>query len=340
MPRISCARARLRPAGDRSTPRESEGFFVIADDGAQIARAPAVRHSAAAIGVEMKRRTATQTRDLEPYLARLKRFSLLTAEEEQALARARGGDRASSLARLVTANLGFVVKVALEYRRCGLSAADLIQEGNIGLLKAAERFDPDRNVRFLTYAAPWIRASILAFIMRSFSLVRVGTTEASKKLFYSLARARREAGADHPLGEDDDGSLEIARKLKVKPGEVHEMTRRLAGRDVSLEALAALPALKQLEPLVDQRPGQDELLASAQEHARVRTSVRKALGRLDSRERFVVEQRVMLDAPATLADVGDRLRISCERTRQLESRATRKLRRELNAFLVALRNVG
>jgi RNA polymerase sigma-32 factor len=249
----------------------------------------------------MKRRTATP-RDLEPYLASLERFSLLTAEEEQALARARGGDRAPSLARLVTANLRFVVKVALQYRRCGLSAADLIQEGNIGLLKAAERFDPDRNVRFLSYAAPWIRASIHAFIMRSCSLVRVGRTQASRKL----------------LG----------------------MTRRLAGRDVALEALEASPAQRMAHPLVDQRPTQDDLLASAQEHAQVRTSVHEALARLDSRERFVVEQRVMRDAPATLADVGDRLRVSCERARQLESRATQKLRRELNPVVEALRNVG
>src|SRR5918911_1327449 len=165
---------------------------------------------------------------LELYLSEINQFPLLTVEEEQNLARLyrrKGDTRAAH--RLVTANLRFVVKVAYEYRSYGFKMADLIQEGNIGLMKAVQKFDPDKGIRLISYAVWWIRAYIQNYILKSWSLVKLGTTQAQRKLFFSLARTRREleklnGTADGPLGNVD----EIARRLHVKPSEVREMEQR------------------------------------------------------------------------------------------------------------------
>src|SRR6266568_484149 len=189
----------------------------------------------------MKREALSSTASsLELYLSEINQFPLLAVEEEQSLARTyrrKGDTRAAH--RLVTANLRFVVKVAYEYRSYGFKMADLIQEGNIGLMKAVQKFDPDKGIRLISYAVWWIRAYIQNYILKSWSLVKLGTTQAQRKLFFSLARTKRELdkmSAEHGCDSDGEDSSKIAKELKVKPGEVEEMTQRMLGRDLSLDA--------------------------------------------------------------------------------------------------------
>src|SRR5512144_3133598 len=180
----------------------------------------------------MKRASISSTAtSLELYLSEINRFPLLSVDEEQRLARtyaATGDTRAAH--RLVTANLRFVVKVAYEYRSYGFKVSDLIQEGNIGLMKAVQKFDPDKGIRLISYAVWWIRAYIQNYILKSWSLVKLGTTQAQRKLFFSLARTKRELdkmSAEHGFDSDGEDASKIAKKLRVKPGEVREMELRM-----------------------------------------------------------------------------------------------------------------
>src|SRR5690349_18086963 len=186
----------------------------------------------------MKRESVPSTSSsLELYLSEINQFPLLTVEEEQNLARLyrrKGDSRAAH--RLVTANLRFVVKVAYEYRSYGFKMADLIQEGNIGLMKAVQKFDPDKGIRLISYAVWWIRAYIQNYILKSWSLVKLGTTQAQRNLFFSLARTRRELEKMGPGEGNIVDAEEIARKLNVKASEVREMEQRMGGRDLSLDA--------------------------------------------------------------------------------------------------------
>src|SRR5512132_320219 len=182
----------------------------------------------------------SSTGSLAMYLAEINKYPLLTVDEEQRRARlyAKSGDL-DAAHKLVTSNLRFVVKVAYEYRSYGIKMADLIQEGNIGLMKAVQKFDPDKGIRLISYAVWWIRAYIQNYILKSWSLVKLGTTQAQRKLFFSLARTKRELdkmSAEHGFDSDGEDAAKIAKKLKVKPGEVEEMTQRMEGRDLSLDA--------------------------------------------------------------------------------------------------------
>ncbi|MGZ3458529.1 MAG: RNA polymerase factor sigma-32, partial [Archangium sp.] len=173
---------------------------------------------------------------LSTYLADISQYPLLTQPEEQTLARAfRQGDLSAGH-RLVTSNLRFVVKVSYEYRSYGIKMSDLIQEANIGLMKAVQKFDPDKGIRLISYAVWWIRAYIQNYILKNWSLVKLGTTQAQRRLFFSLARTRREleklgSGEGHIVDAE-----EIAKRLRVKPTEVREMEQRMGGRDLSLDA--------------------------------------------------------------------------------------------------------
>jgi RNA polymerase sigma-32 factor len=264
---------------------------------------------------------------LDTYLAEIRLIPLLSAEEEQRLARCfRGGDGRAGH-QLVAANLRFVVKVAFEYRSYGLRMPDLVQEGNIGLMRAVQKFDPDRQIRLVSYAVWWIRAYIQNHILRSWSLVKLGTTQAQRKLFFSLARARRalRQGSDQP---DADG--ELARSLSVKRSEVEEMSARIDRRDQSLDLpLGDGDATTHGDRLAAPGPSAHEELASAEQHQRVGAGVRAALARLDERERFIIEQRIMVEPPMSLRALGGHFGFSRERARQLELRATEKLRLEL-----------
>jgi RNA polymerase sigma-32 factor len=278
---------------------------------------------------------------LESYLSEINRFPLLTAEEEQLLARDfrdRGDTRAAH--RLVTANLRFVVKVAYDYRSYGFRMADLVQEGNIGLMKAVQKFDPDKGIRLISYAVWWIRAYIQNFILRSWSLVKLGTTQAQRKLFFSLARTKREMdrlSAEQGAGSDSHDAAKVASRLNVKVGEVREMEQRLDGRDLSLDVpVGDDGAHSHVDFVPSGLPAQDELLSGAEEHGRMSGRIAVALTHLDARERYIIEQRVMNDRPLTLKELGEHFGFSRERARQLEIRAKEKLRHELYALAVEI----
>src|SRR5690242_10532546 len=183
--------------------------------------------------------------------------------------------------------------------------ADLIQEGNIGLMKAVQKFDADKGIRLISYAVWWIRAYIQNYILKSWSLVKLGTTQAQRKLFFSLARTRRELeklnhGADVALNVD-----EIARRLHVKPGEVREMEQRMGGRDLSLDApMGEDGGNTHVDFVVSNTTGQDDEFADKEEAGLVSAHVKAALQRLDPRERFIIEQRVMNERPMTLKELG------------------------------------
>jgi RNA polymerase sigma-32 factor len=270
---------------------------------------------------------------LSLYLSEINRYSLLKVEEEQSLARrfAKGDFQAGH--RLVTANLRFVVKVAYEYRSYGIRMSDLIQEGNIGLMKAVQKFDADKGIRLISYAVWWIRAYIQNYILKSWSLVKLGTTQAQRKLFFSLARTRRELEKYNAT----DSAIpveEIARRLRVKPTEVREMEQRMGGRDLSLDApMGEDGSSTHVDFVASSAAGQDEEVADKQEAGMINARVRVALTRLDPRERFIIEQRVMNERPMTLKELGEHFGFSRERARQLEIRAKDKLKGELAALM-------
>jgi RNA polymerase sigma-32 factor len=272
---------------------------------------------------------------LAMYLAEINRYPLLTVDEEQRLARlfAKNGDL-DAAHKLVTSNLRFVVKVAYEYRSYGIKMADLIQEGNIGLMKAVQKFDADKGIRLISYAVWWIRAFIQNYILKSWSLVKLGTTQAQRKLFFSLARTRRELekfdGAD-VTGADEKA---IAKKLRVKPGEVLEMQQRMEGRDLSLDApMGEDGGSTHVDFAMDGADLPDAELAEQEERHIVQERVLEALGRLDPRERYIIEMRVMQDKPMTLKELGEHFGFSRERARQLEIRAKAKLESELGELI-------
>ena len=267
---------------------------------------------------------------LSMYLSDINRLPLLTVEEEQRLARAhRDQGDLEAAHKLVTSNLRFVVKVAYEYRSYGFKMADLIQEGNIGLMKAVQKFDPDRQIRLISYGVWWIKAYIQNYILKNWSLVKLGTTQAQRKLFFSLARTRRELeklGA----GGETVGEGAVAKKLHVKAAEVVEMQQRLEGRDLSLDApMGDEGGTSHLDFLDAGAADAAEELATHEVRSIAKTRVAAALSRLDSRERYIIEQRLMNDEPMTLSELGAHYQISRERARQLEIRAKAKLRAEL-----------
>ena len=285
------------------------------------------------------KRTTTTSDPLDRYLSEISRVSLLTVDEERRLARqfrAEGDTRSAH--RLVEANLRFVVKVAYEYRSYGLKMADLIQEGNIGLMKAVQKFDPAKEIRLISYAVWWIRAYIQNYILRSWSLVKIGTTQAQRKLFFSLARTKHELEKLSGDGSAPEVDVDkIAKKLRVRTSDVEEMQQRMEGRDLSLDAPMSDDGMSSHVDFVpgDGTPADDDL-ARAQEDRLVATRVREALERLDPRERHIVRRRLMDEDPDTLKELGEQFGFSRERARQIEIRAREKLRRELEPLAAEL----
>jgi RNA polymerase sigma-32 factor len=263
------------------------------------------------------------------YFQEIRRFPMLKVEEEHMLA-ARWRERRDGIAahQLLTSHLRLVVKIAMSYRRYGLPTSDLISEGNIGLLQAIERFDPDRGVRFSTYAIWWIKAAIKNYIVRSWSLVKMGTTANQKKLFFNLPRAKRRLSAlQHGDLRPDQVTL-IANELGVTEQDVVEMNRRLSG-DLSLNAPLNEDedSVEWQDRLVQEGSDQESHLAESEEYEARRTALGLALKALDDRERQIFEARRLVDPPLTLERLAVKLRISGERVRQIETRAFKKVQR-------------
>lgn len=270
--------------------------------------------------------------NLTLYLAEINKFPLLSAEEEQALAfRFRDEGDLQAAHALITANLRFVVKIAGEYRSYGMKMLDLIQEGNIGLMMAVRKFDPTKGVRLISYAVWWIRAYIQNHIISAWSLLKIGTTQAQRKLFFKLNQAKQAI-----INMTGDGDLhEAAHLLEVKDSEAQEMEQRLKG-ELSLDvAMLDGEGATFLESLPDLRQNQEEMLAEHQETVMLEQHVAGALQNLNEKERFVIEQRVTAENPMTLQEIADHFSISRERVRQIEDGALKKMKRMLTPLVVS-----
>ena len=267
-----------------------------------------------------------QSSPLSRYLAEIRKYSLLTIEEERALAtKAYEENDLTARNKLVTSNLRLVVKIAMEYRRSYVQILDLIQEGNAGLVQAVNRFNPYRNVKLSTYSAWWIRAYILKFLMDNKSLVRMGTTDAQRKLFFRL---RGEAERIYALTQRYD-TLAIAGSIGVKESDVIEMQERLKS-DVSLDApVDESGESRVLDRFASAIAAPDEQLAAEQLRAIVRKSAAEVEKTLNERDAFIFSHRLMAEEPITLQELGDKFGITRERARQLESRVIEKIREKL-----------
>ena len=266
------------------------------------------------------------------YLAEINKFPLLSADEEHSLAlRFRDEGDLEAAHRLITSNLRFVVKIAGEYRSYGMKMLDLIQEGNIGLMMAVRKFDPAKGVRLISYAVWWIRAYIQNHIISAWSLLKIGTTQAQRKLFFKLNQAKQ--AIINMTGEGDLHAAAIS--LDVKDSEAQEMEQRLRG-ELSLDvAMLEGEGATFLESLPDLRQNQEELLADHQESVQLEQGVALALQNLNEKERFVIEQRVAAESPMTLQEIADHFSLSRERVRQIEEGALKKMKRLLTPLVVS-----
>ncbi|HOI14884.1 MAG TPA: RNA polymerase sigma factor RpoH [Geobacteraceae bacterium] len=257
------------------------------------------------------------------YLAEIRRFPVLTAEEEYRLAVKFYEEKDLEAAHtLITSNLRFVVKIAGEYRAYGMKMIDLIQEGNVGLMMAVRKFNPYKGFRLISYAVWWIRAYIQNYIISAWSLLKIGTTQAQRKLFFKLNQAKN--AIRNMIGDDDVPAA--SHSLDVKESEFVEMEQRLRG-DYSLDSeIASGEGYTLLEGLADDRLNQEEVLAEHQEAALLQKEISRALTRLNEKERYVIEHRVSADEPMTLQEIADHFSISRERVRQIEEGALKKMK--------------
>jgi len=263
---------------------------------------------------------------LEHYVRSVKQFPLLSAEEEHGLATRLQRDNDLEAARgLILPHLRLVVSIARSYAGYGLPQADLIQEGNIGLMKAVRRFDPERGVRLVSFAMHWIKAEIHEYILRNWRLVKVATTKAQRKLFFNLRSMKQGIGTLRP-----DEVQQIARELKVKPEDVIEMESRMGGHEIALETHGDDDADDSYGPIAylqDQRAEPSELLAERQTEQLQMKGLSHALKSLDERSRRIVQARwLQEDSSATLHDLAAEFGVSAERIRQIEQKAMQKMK--------------
>ena len=270
---------------------------------------------------------------LSRYLQEIRKFPMLEPEEEYVLAKSwREHNDSAAAHKLVTSHLRLVAKIAMGYRGYGLPLGEVIAEGNVGLMQAVKRFEPERGFRLATYAMWWIRASIQEYILHSWSLVKIGTTAAQKKLFFNLRRMKGQLNA---LEEGDlapETVKTIATKLDVSEQEVINMNRRLAAPDNSLNAPVRQDGDGEWQDwLVDDQPDQEARMGEDQEFSQRRELMTVALAGLAEREREILTERRLKEEPATLEDLSGKFGISRERVRQIEVRAFEKLQRAMRA---------
>ena len=266
------------------------------------------------------------------YLQEIKRFPILTAEEEYMLAKRykEHGD-AEAAHKLVTSHLRLVAKIAMGYRGYGLPVTDLISEGNVGIMQAVKKFDPEKGFRLATYAMWWIRAQIQEYVLHSWSLVKIGTTAAQKKLFFNLRKLKNQ------LQSIDDGNLspenvrEIANRLNVKEAEVKDMEGRLFSGDQSLNVQIGHEANTEWQDMiVDDSEAQDKVFEKKDEYLHRKKLFNEALKILNPREKEIIKLRRLRDKPKKLEELSQQFNISRERVRQIEEKAIEKLQKEIS----------
>ncbi len=274
---------------------------------------------------------ATDSKALAPadplgkYLLEIRKYPLLTREEEHRLAvkyRETGDPKAAEI--LVTSNLRFVVKIAAEYTKFGAKMIDLVQEGNVGLMHAVREFNPYKGVKLITYAVWWIRGYIQEYLMRQYSLVRIGTTATQRKLFYQLQRQKEELERLGP----DQAVAQLSGKLGVEPEVVLDMQQRLSGRDVSLDKPLSDSqgnTLLNLQAASEEAPVDDRLGLMEEIHL-LRDKIEALRPKLSEKEKLVLDERLLADEPATLQEIGEKYKITREAVRQIEQRLLDKIR--------------
>ncbi|WP_160122664.1 RNA polymerase sigma factor RpoH [Rhodovarius lipocyclicus] len=269
--------------------------------------------------------------NLSRYLQEIRKFPMLQPEEEFRLAKnwREGGDEQAAH-RLVTSHLRLVAKIAMGYRGYGLPVGELISEGNVGMMQAVKRFDPDRGFRLATYAMWWIRAAIQEYILHSWSLVKMGTTAAQKKLFFNLRRLKGQMAALEEGDLQPEVVEKIATTLQVPEADVISMNRRLSAPDNSLNAPVRADSEGEWQDwLVDDSESQEEELAEREDMSNRKQLLATALKTLNERERHILIERRLKDEPTTLEDLSQQYNISRERVRQIEVRAFEKLQKSM-----------
>ncbi len=271
-------------------------------------------------------------RSLALYLQEIKKFPILTAEEEFMLAKRykEYGDTKAAH-KLVTSHLRLVAKIAMGYRGYGLPVTDLISEGNVGIMQAVKRFDPEKGFRLATYAMWWIRAQIQEYVLHSWSLVKIGTTAAQKKLFFNLRKLKNQLTSIDSGNLSPENVREIATRLDVKEVEVIDMNNRLYGGDQSLNVQVSKEADTEWQDmLVDQNEIQDEILEKKNELSYRKKIFKKALEVLNEREKEIITLRKLREKPLKLEELSAKFNISRERVRQIEEKALKKLQKEVS----------
>ena len=272
---------------------------------------------------------------LSRYLSEIRKFPLLSPEDEYMFAkRWKEHEDPEAARRLVTSHLRLVAKIAMGYRGYGLPVSEIVSEGNVGLMQAVKRFDPDRGFRLATYAMWWIRASIQEYVLRSWSMVKMGTTAAQKKLFFNLRKAKNNIGAIEEGDLTPAHTAKLADQLGVTETEVTEMNRRLSGGDASLNApLRSESESEWQDWLADDTADQETRLAEREEMGDRHELLVNAMKDLTERERDILEARRLRDDPATLEELSQKYGVSRERVRQIEVRAFEKLQRGMKSAM-------
>ena len=272
---------------------------------------------------------------LAAYMEKIKNFPVLTEEQEKELVNKlqQNGDVQAAQV-LVTSHLRLAAKIALTYRKYGLPLADIISEANIGLMQAVKKFDLSKKVRLATYAMWWIKAAINDYILRSWSLVKIGTSVAQKRLFYNLKRIKARLGIDEDKGLAPQEAKAIAKELVVNEEDVNEMDMRLGGDKALHAAVSDDDEDEKIDFVVDKSQNIEEKLACKQEAAYKNAILHKCLAQLNDREQYIVKHRLLTEEPMTLNEVGEKFGISRERVRQIEEAAFKKLQ---NLVLLAIK---
>jgi RNA polymerase sigma-32 factor len=268
---------------------------------------------------------------LSLYLAQIKKFPMLDAEEEYMLAKSwKESGNLKAAHKLVTSHLRLVAKIAMGYRGYGLPVNELISEGNIGLMQAVKKFDPEKGFRLTTYAMWWIKAAIQEYVLRSWSLVKMGTTTAQKKLFFNLKKLKNQIAPGQEGDMKDEQVAEISKRLSVDSKEVINMNRRMMGKEKSLnDPIKAGETDEWQDWLVDDSLDQELIVSQKQEYNDKKELLKDAIKILNTREKEIIEERRLSENPKTLDELSKRYKISRERIRQIETKAFEKLQKSM-----------